>query len=171
MKNAEVAQVFQDIADLLELKGEVPFKVRAYQKAVRSIQDLPVDLQKLMGEGRLKEIPGVGDAIAKKITELLTTGRLEYYERLRADFPEGIITLLDVPGIGPKTALRLSQELGVKSVGELEAAIKAGKVAQLYRLGDKTADNILRQIQSMRGKENRIPIGAALPLAEDIMMH
>jgi DNA polymerase (family 10) len=169
MKNSEVAKVFEDIADFLELKGEIPFKIRAYQKAVRSIEHLPVELEQLMKEGRLKEVPGVGEAIAKKITELLTTGRLEYYEKLRAEFPEGISSLLDVPGIGPKTAMKLSTELGIKSVEELEEAIVEGKVAKLFRLGDKTAENILRHLQSMRTKEQRIPIGVALPLVEDIM--
>jgi len=169
MKNSEVAKVFEDIADFLELKGEIPFKIRAYQKAVRSIEHLPVELEQLMKEGRLREVPGVGEAIAKKITELLTTGRLEYYEKLRAEFPEGISTLLTIPGIGPKTAMKLSTELGIKSVEELETAIVEGKVAKLFRLGDKTAENILRHLQSMRTKEQRIPIGVALPLVEDII--
>ncbi len=169
MKNSEVAKVFQDIADFLEMKGEIPFKVRAYQKAVRSIEHLPVELEQLMKEGKLREVPGVGEAIAKKITELLTTGRLEYYEKLRAEFPEGVITFLDIPGVGPKTAVKLSTELGIRSVEELETAILEGRVAKLFRLGDKTAENILRHIQSLRTKERRIPIGVALPLVEDIM--
>ena len=169
MNNSEVARVFQDIADLLEVKGESLFKVRAYQRAARSVEHLPVELQQLMREGRLREVPGIGEAIAKKITELLTTGRLEYYEKLRAEFPEGMLTLLDVPGVGPKTALRLSTELGVKSPEELEMAIVEGKVAGLFRLGDKAAENILRHLQSIRTKERRIPLGVALPLAEEIM--
>lgn len=169
MKNSEVAKVFQDIADLLELKGEIPFKIRAYQRAVRSIEHLPVELEQLSKEGKLREVTGIGEALAKKITELLTTGRLRYYEDLRAEFPEGISTLLDIPGIGPKTAMRLSNELGIKSAEELEKAIVEGKVASLFRLGDKTAENILRHLQSMRTKEQRTPIGLALPLAEDIM--
>ena len=169
MKNTEVAGVFQDIADLLELKGEIPFKIRAYQRAVRSIEHLPVELEQLMKEGKLREVTGIGEAIAKKITELLTTGRLEYYERLRAEFPEGVIALLDIPGIGPKTAMRLSTALGVTSVEELERAIVEGKVAGLFRLGDKTAENILHHLQSMRTREQRTPIGVALPLVEDII--
>jgi DNA polymerase (family 10) len=114
MKNSEVAKVFQDIADFLEIKGEAPFKVRAYQRAVRSIEHLPVEVEQLMKEDKLREVPGIGEAISKKITELLTTGRLEYYEKLRAEFPEGISALLDIPGIGPKTAMRLTQELGTR---------------------------------------------------------
>ena len=169
MNNGEVARVFQDISDLLELKGESLFKVRAYQKAVRSIEHLPVELSQLMAEGKLREVPGIGEAIEKKITELLNTGHLKYYEELRAEFPEGVISLLQVPGVGPKTAIRLSTELGVKSIEDLEQAILDGRVAGLFRMGDKTAENILRGLQSMRTKEQRIPIGVALPLAEEIM--
>ncbi len=155
MKNSEIARVFADIADLLELKGENQFKIRAYQKAVRSIEHLPVEMEQLVNENRLEEIPGVGEAIAKKITELVTTGRLEYYEKLTAEFPEGISTLLDIPGIGPRTAVLLSTELGINSADELEAAIAGGSVARLSGLGDLIAENILQQIQAMRGKDNQ----------------
>lgn len=169
MNNIEVARVFQDIADLLDLKGETPFKIRAYQKAVRSIEQLPVGLDQMRREGRLRDVPGVGEAIEKKIVELLTTGRLMYHEDLRSEFPPGVISLLQVPGIGPKTAMRLSTELGIKSPEELEVAIVDGRVEGLYRLGEKTAENILHHLRSMRTREQRIPIGTALPLAEDIM--
>ena len=88
MKNSEIVQVFQDIAILLELKRENPFKIRAYQKVVRSIKHLPVEVEQLVAEDRLKEVPGAGEAITKKITELVTTGKLDYYEKLKAEFPE-----------------------------------------------------------------------------------
>jgi len=170
MKNSAIAKVFYDIADLLELKGEIPFKIRAYQKAARAIEHFPSEIEQIVKDGGdLREIPGVGEAIAKKITEMVTTGRLRYYDELRAEFPEGISTLLDIPGVGPKIALRLSTELGIQSIDDLEAAILDGRVASLYRLGDKMAENILRQIQAMRTKERRIPIGQALPLVEEIM--
>jgi DNA polymerase (family 10) len=169
MKNAEVAKVFQDIADLLELKGENPFKIRAYQRAVFSLEHLPQEVEELVGEGRLREVPGVGEAIAKKITELVTTGRLKYYEELKAEFPPGISALLEVPGIGPKTAMRLGKELDIKSLDELEAAIAEGKVASLPRLGEKTAENIRRHIQALRRKDRRIPIGEAMLAVDEIM--
>jgi len=169
MKNSEIAKVFDDIADFLELKGENLFKIRAYQRVVRAIEHLPVEVEKLVAEDRLREIPGVGEAITKKITELVTTGRLGYYEELRAQFPEGISTLLDIPGIGPKTAMLLSTELGIKTVDELEAAIIDGKVASLPRMGDKTTENILRHIQALRRKDQRIPIGQALPVVDEII--
>ena len=170
MKSSEVARVFQDVADLLELRGENPFKIRAYQRAARSIEHLPVEIEQLVAENRLREVPGVGEAISKKITELVTTGHLEYYEKLKAEFPEGISSLLDIPGIGPRTAMLLSGELGVSSVDELEAAVVGGKVATLDRMGEKTAENILHQIQVLRRKDSRIPIGEAIPVVEEIML-
>ena len=168
MRNSEVVKVFEDIADLLELKEENLFKIRAYQKAARFIDHLSVEVEQLAAEDRLKEIPGVGEAITKKITELVTTGRLDYYEKLKAEFPEGISTLLDVPSIGPKTAMLLSGELGIKTVDELEAAIVGGKVASLPRMGDKVTENILRHIQALRRKDQRIPIGEALSAVDEI---
>jgi DNA polymerase (family 10) len=169
MKNSEVAKVFQDIADLLELKGENQFKIRAYQKVVRSIEHLPVEVEQLVAEDKLKGVPGVGEAITKKITELVTTGHLDYYEKLKAEFPEGISTLLDIPSIGPKTAMLLSSELGIRSADELEAAIIGGRVASLPRMGDKITENILRHIQALRRKDQRIPIGEALPVVDAIL--
>ncbi|RLC62345.1 MAG: DNA polymerase III, partial [Chloroflexi bacterium] len=169
MRNSEVAKVFQDIADLLELKGENPFKIRAYQKVVRAIEHLPVEVEQLVKEDKLKEVPGIGEAINKKIAELVTTGRLDFYEKLKAEFPEGISTLLDIPGIGPKTALLLSSELNIKSVDELKAAIVSGRVASLPRMGDKVTENILRHIQTLRRKDQRIPIAEALPVVDDIL--
>ena len=168
MKNSEVARVFQDIADLLELKNENVFKIRAYQKVVRSLEHLPVEVEQLVAEDRLREVPGVGEAIHKKITELVTTGKLDYYEKLKAEFPEGISALLSIPGIGPKTAMLLSSELDIKSVDELEAAILGGRVAALPRMGDKVAENILHHIQTLRRKDQRIPIGKALGVVDDI---
>ena len=171
MKNAEIVKILEDIADLLELKGENIFKARAYQKAARSIEFLSEDVDKLVAEDRLREIPGVGEAIAKKLTELVNTGHLEYYDKLRAEFPEGIGTFLDVPGIGPRTALLLTRELGITTVDELEKAIEDGRVAELPRMGEKTAQNILHQIKAYRKKksEQRIPLGAALPVADSLM--
>jgi DNA polymerase (family 10) len=170
MKNSEAAKVFQDIADLLELKGENVFKIRAYQKAARVIDHYPRELEAMIDEGEdLQNIPGVGEAIAKKAAELISTGKLGYYENLKAEFPRGITNLLSIPGIGPKTANKFSSELGISSVDELEQAINDGRVAKLFRVGEKTADNILHQIQAVRRKDQRIPIGEALPIVEEII--
>ena len=170
MKNTAIAKVFQDMADLLELKSENVFKIRAYQRAARTIEHLPKEIEIMLREGEdLQTIPGVGEAIAKKTIELVSTCKLHVYEELKSEFPEGITKLLEIPGIGPKTANRLSTELGIKSVDDLEEAIKDGRVAGLLRLGDKTADNILQQIQALRRKDQRIPIGEALPVVDEIL--
>ena len=170
MKNSEIARVFHDMADLLELKGENVFKIRAYRRAAQVIEHLPKEMAVMLEQGEdFHKIPGVGDAIAKKSTELIETGKLKAYESLKDEFPEGITRLLEIPGIGPKTAHRLSSELKITSAEQLEEAIKEGKVADLFRMGDKTAQNILHKIQAMRRKDQRIPIGQALPIVEDIL--
>jgi DNA polymerase (family 10) len=171
MNNSIVIKILEDIAALLELKSENVFKSRAYQKAARSIEFLSEDLDKLAREDRLREIPGVGEAIAKKLTELITTGKMEYYEKLKSEFPAGIGTILEVPGIGPRTALLLTRDLGITTLEELESAIEDGRVASLPRMGEKTAQNILQQIKAFRKKksEKRIPLGVALPIADSIL--
>jgi DNA polymerase (family X) len=150
MNNKEIARIFRDIAGILELKGENVFKIRAYQKVARTIEQLPVELDIMVRENRLREVPGVGDAIEKKIIELVTTGKLNFYERLKAASPIGITALLDIPGIGPKTAAILVNNLGVKSIEDLEKAILDGKINKLPRMGEKTSKKILYYIQSTR---------------------
>jgi DNA polymerase (family X) len=171
MNNADIIRILDDIALLLDLKGESVFKTRAYQKAARSIELLSEGVDKLVAEDRLKEISGVGEAIAKKLTELVTTGRLDYYEKLRAEFPASIYTFLEVPGIGPRTALLLARDLGLTTLDELEKAAADGRVASLPRMGEKTAQNILNHIQSLRKKksEKRITLDAALAAAGSLM--
>jgi DNA polymerase (family X) len=172
MKNEEIVKILEDIADLLELKGENIFKARAYQKAARSIEFLSEDIDKLVAENRLRDIPGVGEAISKKLTELINTGHMEYYVKLRAEFPAGIGTLLEVPGIGPRTALLIARELQVTTLEELEKAIEEGRVAGLPRMGEKTAQNILRRIKTYRKKksEQRIPLGTALTVSDSLIV-
>ena len=162
MTNANIAEVFERIAGLLEVKGDSVFKIRAYQRAARAIEHLPVELAQLINEEKdLRQIPGIGEAIASKIKELVATGRLEYLEKLKGEFPNGILALMDVPGIGPKTAMRISKEMGISTVEALEQAIVEGRLAALPRLGKKTAENILRHIRSLRTKDRRIPLGRA----------
>jgi len=170
MKNDEIARVFLEMADLLEIKGENPFKVRAYRRAAQIIDHLPDPIADRIARGEdLQEIPGIGEAIAKKSAELVATGKLAAYEELKAQFPAGMIRLLEVQGIGPKTAHRLATELGIDSVAALEQALVDGRVAALPRMGEKTAQNLLRQIQACKGQDRRIPIGEALPIVEEIL--
>jgi len=170
MKNIDMARIFEQMADLLEIKGENPFKIRAYRRAAQVIEHLPREVAAMLLEGEdLKDLPGIGAAIAAKMIELVRTGHLAAWETLRDSLPEGLSALLEIPGIGPKTAYRLATELGIASIDELEQAIIEGKVSHLFRLGDKTAHNLLRQIQSLRRKDQRIPLGQALPIVEDIL--
>ena len=162
MNNSELARVFKRIAALTELKGESVFVVRAYQRAARTIDELSVELTQYVAEGRdLKEIPGVGQAIAKKVRELLETGKLRFYERLKAEFPDAILHFIDIPGVGPKTALRFCVELGTTTVEELETALRDGRVAALPRMGEKVAKDILLYIHSQRpspGSAQDVPV-------------
>ncbi len=169
MNNAVIAETLEGIAQLLELKGESTFKVRAYSRAAEAVDGLPVEVERLMREGRLKDIPGVGESISQKIIELVTTGKCQYYEKLRAEFPTGVTGLMEVPGIGPKTASRLAKELGVTSIEDLEQAVIEGRVSKLPRMGEKLAENILQSVRSLRRKDRRIPLGQALPIVENIM--
>ena len=170
MNNSQVAETFEKIAGLLSLKGDSAFTIRAYQRAARTIEHLPVELSQMIKEERdLRQIPGIGEAISGKIREMVSTGALEYLENLKGEFPDGILALMDVPGIGPKTALRISKEMGISTVEALEQAIVEGSLAAMPRLGEKTAENILRHIRSLRTKDRRIPIGRALGVAEQVM--
>ena len=170
MKNTDIAAVFENIADLLELKGENKFKIRAYARAAEVIRHLPEEMELMSEKGRdFKDVAGIGDAIAAKSLELITTGRLRFYEELKAQFPDGIINLMDIPGIGSKTAYRVATELGIGSVDQLEAAIRDGRLAALERMGEKTAANILHSIEVFRRKDRRIPLGEALPVVEEVL--
>jgi DNA polymerase (family X) len=155
MTNAEIANVFDEIADLLEMKGENQFKIRAYRQAARTIKKLPSEVERMVRNGdSLQDIPGVGEAIAKKIDDLVKTGHVKVHDELKAEFPQGVLEILAIPGVGPKTAMRLYTELGVKTVAELEQAIKEGRVAAMQRMGERAAQKILSQIESGGKRQN-----------------
>ncbi len=149
MSNSEIAEAFLDVAGLLELRGEGTFTIAAYRRAARVIGGLPVEAAQMVREGRdLKELPGVGDAIAKKVVEMVTTGGLEYRDRMMAGLPAGIVELMRLPGVGPKTTGRLWRELGVTSVEGLVEAIEDGRAAEMPGMGERTAGKILRHVRT-----------------------
>src|SRR5437867_139921 len=150
MDKEKVAQILTEIGTLLELKGENPFKTRAYLNAARAIESLTDPLSTLIEEQRLGEIKGIGEALQEKITTLVRTGRLPYYEELKASIPAGLVEMLGIPGVGPKKVKALHDRLGVASIEQLEAACKAGKVASLAGFGEKTQTKILEGIQFKR---------------------
>jgi DNA polymerase (family 10) len=169
MDKEQVAQILVEIGTLLELKGENPFKSRAYANAARAIESLAEPLPRIVAEDRLGEIKGVGEGIAKKIKELVETGKLAYYDELKASLPPGLIEMLDVPGLGPKKIQALQKKLGVDSVEKLEAACKAGKVAELDGFGEKTQTNLLEGIARKRQYASKHLLADALAAAEPLI--
>jgi DNA polymerase (family 10) len=168
MKNQQIAKIFSEIAELLELKGENPFRIRAYLRAAQNIDSLSQDVSTLSKE-ELEAIPGIGKDLSGKIREYLETGRIAKYDDLKEEIPGGVLDLLKVPGLGPKKAKLFFDKLKIKSVDELEAAIRKGKLAGLPGIQKKTEENILQGIELTRRGEERRPLGRVLPLAEDIV--
>jgi DNA polymerase (family 10) len=169
MDKDKVAEILVGIGTLLELKGENPFKTRAYANAARTIENLNEPLAKLVAEKRLGEIKGIGEALERKITELVETGKLKYYDELKASIPPGLIEMLEIPGLGPKKIQALNQKLGVDSVEKLEAACKKGKVAELDGFGEKTQANILEGIERRRTYASKHWLSEALRAAEPLL--
>lgn len=168
--NRDIARVFTDIATLLQARGDTIFKTRAYSRAADTIDNLQFELADAADdEDRLRAIPGFGDAIVSKVQELVRTGRLEFFEKLKAEMPAGILELTQVPGIGPKTAMRAAEDLGIHSREQLAASIESGQFEQLPRMGKKAAQNILRHLNTRMSQGERIAIGTALPEAERVM--
>lgn len=169
MKNIELSRIFEQIAKILKIKEENPFKIRAYEKITLVLENLPIDIETIYHQGGLNNIPGVGTGIAKKIEEFLTTGKLEYYEKLKETIPSGVIELLDISEVGPKTAKLLYEELGVDNIEKLEKAVKEHRIKDLPGMGEKSETNILRGIELYKRRKERFLLGRALPLAEEMV--
>jgi len=164
MDKYQVAAVLYEIADLLDLQG-VAFKPVAYRRAARNIEALEDDFEKIVAEGRLKDIPGVGDAMTKKIEELVTTAELRYLKQLRSEVPAGLVDLLRVPDVGPKTAMILYKELGISSIDQLKDAVLNHRLLGIKGFGEKTEEKILQGIKTLESKGGRTLLGDALPIA------
>src|SRR3954468_15185877 len=149
MDNNAVSAALEEIAMLLELKGENPFKARAYSTAARTVRALEEEVEKLVKESRLRGIPGIGDSIREKVTELVTKGKLPYLQELRAAFPAGLMAMLDVEGLGPKKVKLLWDELKIQTVEDLKKACVEGRIAGLKGMGEKTQKKILESIDKL----------------------
>lgn len=171
MKNAEVARCLNEIADILEIRAENPFRVRAYRRGAQVIEGLTEDLAAIQARGELLAIPGIGKDLAGKIQECLACGQIAYLEELRQQVPAGVVELMRIPGLGPKTAKLLHERAGVDSVEALEALARDGKLAGLPGIKAKTEENILKGIRVWRSGRERMPIGNALPVAEALAAH
>ncbi len=170
MNKAEIAAVLNDIATLLELKGENPFKVRAYSSAARIIETISEEeIVQRVGAGTLQEVKGIGEALSQKIGELYATEKLEFYEKLKASLPPGLVELLDIPGVGPKKIKALREQLGVDSIEKLADACTAGKVAALAGFGEKTQAKILEGIANRQAYGRRHHWFEAFATAEPIL--
>jgi len=175
MNRQQIADTFEEVATLLELRGDNPFRVRAYANAARIIEGLHEDLATLAAENRLTEIKGIGADLAAKIGEMLTTDRLKFYDELKASLPAGLLDLLRIPGFGPKKTKAVYDKLQVDSLDKLEAACRAGKVAELAGFGEKSQQKILEGIALLRQFSGRhhyhIATAAALPVLEALRSH
>jgi len=168
MKNPQVARIFHEIADLLELSGGNPFRVRAYRRAAMNVEAIPKDVA-AMTEEELRACPGIGKDLAGKIRQFVETGRIDAHEELLKKVPRGLLDILRVPGIGPKTARLLYDKKHVKSLEELEALAASGGLSGLPGIREKSEENIRRGIGRLRRGMERSPLGRALPVAEGIL--
>jgi len=169
LNSTRVCQIFREMADFLSIKGENPFRIRAYQKAAEAIEHLPGELDNLYKKGELKNIPGIGKGIIEKISIILETGTFPAYEELKKEIPGGVVELLSIPEMGPKTVKLLYQKAGVKNIKDLEKFIDSQKLRHLPGMGVKTEENIKRGIKLYKTSRSRILLGKALPIVRDII--
>jgi DNA polymerase (family 10) len=169
MKNRELADLFEKMADLLEFKGENPFKIRAYRKASRIIGDLTQDIEEVAQAQQLKGVPGIGEGMAEKIEEYLKTGRISRFEEAKKGISDELIAMMEIPGMGPKTLAMLHKEKKIDSLPTLEKALEEGSLIGLPGMGEKKAENIRRGIQLLRQSKGRMNLGIAFPIAKRIV--
>ena len=170
MSNKQVAGVFKATGDLLQILGESRFVVMAYTNTARTIDSLEQDINEIASAGALRDLPRVGEAIAEKIQTLLDTGNLPYYDDLAAQVPEGVVAMLQVPDVGPKTVQRLWRELDITSIDTLKKSAEEGRLRKLKGFGAKTEERILKSIELLsRRSDDRTPVGSSLPLAETLL--
>jgi len=168
-KKAQLAKIFRDTAKILEIKGENIFRIRAYERAAQNLEGLTEDIETYVREGRLTQIPGIGRDLAQKITEYVTTGRLESFEELKKAIPEGILEFLNIPSVGPKTAKLLYDALKIKNVQQLQQAISEGRLKGIPGIKEKTIENILRGIELLHKGKERMNLAQAQRIAEEFL--
>jgi DNA polymerase (family 10) len=169
MKNKELADLFERMADILEFKGENPFKISAYRKASRIIRDLTQDIEDITESGKLKDVPGIGEGMAQKIMEYLKTGKVSKFEEVRKGVPDELIAIMDIPGMGPKTLSMLHKAKGISNLSQMEKAVEDGSLVGLPGIGEKKVENIKRGIQLLKQSKGRMNLGIAFPVAKQIV--
>lgn len=168
MKNQQIAEVFKQIADILEIKGENFFRIRAYRRAAQNIENLTEDIDVLLKEKKL-DIPGVGTDLSQKIQEMIDTGRLDYFDKIKKTIPSGLLEIMTIPGVGPKTTKLLYDNLSIDSVSKLERAAKKHKLRGVFGLKEKTEENILQGIELIKQGHSCILLSVAMAAAAEIM--
>jgi len=166
--NKELARVFDQIADLMEIKGEDPFRINSYRRAARSLKDCPHDVAALAEAGRLQEIPGVGKGTAERINQYLKTGQIEVHHELLAAVPAGLPALLEIPNLGPKKVALVWKQLGVQNVADLKRVIESGEMAELPGLGETSVKKIADGLAFLEKSSGRTPMGVAWPIAAEM---
>lgn len=169
MKNLEIAQIFREVAQILEIKGENVFRIRAYERAAQNIEGLTQDLEDYVREDRLHEIPGIGVDLSGKIKEYLETGTIRMHEALKKEISPGVLELLSIPSIGPKTAKLFSEELKIKGIDDLKKAIEKGKLTGIAGIKEKTIENILKGIEIFRQGRERMTLAQASTIADEFV--
>ncbi|MCC6612022.1 MAG: DNA polymerase/3'-5' exonuclease PolX [Anaerolineae bacterium] len=171
LTNQQIAGIFHTVADMLEIKGEIIHRVMSYRRTAETVADYPRAMSDLAAEGKLTDIPGVGKVLAEKIQEMIDTGKLDFYEKLKTEIPEGVVEMLAVNGVGPKKARMFWEEAGITTLEALEAAAREGKLREMPGMGAKSETKILEGIESYRRRvaNPRTPLGVALPMAERIL--
>jgi DNA polymerase (family 10) len=169
MRREDIAEILEEIALLLELKGENVFKTRAYRNGAEAALNAEEDVIALAREGKLGELKGFGKALQEKVTELVQTGKMTYYEDLRAEFPEGLFELFDLSGLGPKKIKALYDKLGVDSVKALKGVCESGEAAELSGFGAKTVDKILEAIELKEKFASHFRLGSVAVMAETLL--
>jgi len=169
MKNKELADLFNKMADILEFKDENPFKISAYRKASRVLGDLTQDIQEIAESGELKKVPGIGEGMAQKIEEYLRTGKVSKFEEVRKGVSDELIAMMEIPGMGPKTLALLHKERRIGNLSQLEKAVENGSLIGLPGMGEKKVDNIRRGIQLLMQSKGRMNLGMAFPVAKRIV--
>ena len=168
MTNDEIGEVFRNIGNLLQIKGDDSFRARIYDRAAETIDELSADLHKFAEEGTLRSIPGIGKAIEGKIIEMLETGQCRFYDNLIQEMGSDVLDLIAIRGVGVKTAGRFYNELGVKSLGDLRAAIDADRLTQMQRMGAKTIASIDEGLRFLEAQRKMRPVRQILPIADAI---
>ena len=169
MKNLEISTIFRDIAKILEIKGDNPFRIRAYERAAQNIEGLTEDIEGYIKEDRLTEIPGIGKDISEKIKEIVKTGKLKALADLKKTIPGGLLDLLNIPSVGPKTAKLLYEKLKIKNISDLEGVIRKNKLGGIFGIKEKTIENISKGIELLKRGRERMTLAQAVLVADEFV--